>query len=568
MFILKFIYRFFKFIFLEICSFFIKFILAIFLLGFIVAIFLKNDSKDIEKGSYLTIKLSNEYKENLSITPLDFKELPTTFYGLLRKIEYSKNDSNIDGIILLTDNNKLNRAQIAELGEALKDFKKSNKKVYSYGANLDNNSFLISTYATESIMPPSASTTVNITGYNATMPYYKNIAEKVGVNFNVIHVGDYKTYGENFTHDHMTPQLKEDLDRVLNGSYNIFVQRVAKNLNMNLDTINSKILNGDLMGESSKSLKNDKLISNLSFYENFKKEKKIEKIVEIEDYEIKTKNYDNKIAIVYADGEINYNEENGIDSSKIYPEKMITLLKRAEEDKNVKGIVLRVNSPGGSALASDIIYNYIKEIKKPVYISVGNMAASGGYYISSAGKKIFANKESIVGSIGVVSLIPNFEKLSEKVGINFEEVSKGKYSDLYSLTAPMTEEKKEKIYNENLNVYKEFLNIVSTNRKIPLNELETIAQGKIWLGTEGVNNHLVDNIGGINDTIDALAKDLKLEKYCVVEVAYKEKMDDFFNAKIPFLGKASFFSLENLKNMDKEIKNNDLFYKPLMLFFF
>lgn len=568
MFILKFIYRFFKFIFLEICSFFIKFILAIFLLGFIVAIFLKNDSKDIEKGSYLTIKLSNEYKENLSITPLDFKELPTTFYGLLRKIEYSKNDSNIDGIILLTDNNKLNRAQIAELGEVLKDFKKSNKKVYSYGANLDNNSFLISTYATESIMPPSASTTVNITGYNATMPYYKNIAEKVGVNFNVIHVGDYKTYGENFTHDHMTPQLKEDLDRVLNGSYNIFVQRVAKNLNMNLDTINSKILNGDLMGESSKSLKNDKLISNLSFYENFKKEKKIEKIVEIEDYEIKTKNYDNKIAIVYADGEINYNEENGIDSSKIYPEKMITLLKRAEEDKNVKGIVLRVNSPGGSALASDIIYNYIKEIKKPVYISVGNMAASGGYYISSAGKKIFANKESIVGSIGVVSLIPNFEKLSEKVGINFEEVSKGKYSDLYSLTAPMTEEKKEKIYNENLNVYKEFLNVVSTNRKIPLNELETIAQGKIWLGTEGVNNHLVDNIGGINDTIDALAKDLKLEKYCVVEVAYKEKMDDFFNAKIPFLGKASFFSLENLKNMDKEIKNNDLFYKPLMLFFF
>lgn len=568
MFILKFIYRFFKFIFLEICSFFIKFILAIFLLGFIVAIFLKNESNDIEKGSYLTIKLSNEYKENLSITPLDFKELPTTFYGLLRKIEYSKNDSNIDGIILLTDNNKLNRAQIAELGEVLKDFKKSNKKVYSYGANLDNNSFLISTYATESIMPPSASTTVNITGYNATMPYYKNIAEKVGVNFNVIHVGDYKTYGENFTHDHMTPQLKEDLDRVLNGSYNIFVQRVAKNLNMNLDTINSKILNGDLMGESSKSLKNDKLISNLSFYENFKKEKKIEKIVEIEDYEIKTKNYDNKIAIVYADGEINYNEENGIDSSKIYPEKMITLLKRAEEDKNVKGIVLRVNSPGGSALASDIIYNYIKEMKKPVYISVGNMAASGGYYISSAGKKIFANKESIVGSIGVVSLIPNFEKLSEKVGINFEEVSKGKYSDLYSLTAPMTEEKKEKIYNENLNVYKEFLNVVSTNRKIPLNELETIAQGKIWLGTEGVNNHLVDNIGGINDTIDALAKDLKLEKYCVVEVAYKEKMDDFFNAKIPFLGKASFFSLENLKNMDKEIKNNDLFYKPLMLFFF
>lgn len=568
MFILKFIYRFFKFIFLEICSFFIKFILAIFLLGFIVAIFLKNESKDIEKGSYLTIKLSNEYKENLSITPLDFNELPTTFYGLLRKIEYSKNDSNIDGIILLTDNNKLSRAQIAELGEVLKDFKKSNKKVYSYGANFDNNSFLISTYATESVMPPSASTTVNITGYNATMPYYKNIAEKVGVNFNVIHVGDYKTYGENFTHEHMTPQLKEDLDRVLNGSYNIFVQRVAKNLNMNLNTINSKILNGDLMGESSKSLKNDKLISNLSFYENFKKEKKIEKIVEIEDYEIKTKNYDNKIAIVYADGEINYNEENGIDSSKIYPEKMITLLKRAEEDKNVKGIVLRVNSPGGSALASDIIYNYIKEMKKPVYISVGNMAASGGYYISSAGKKIFANKESIVGSIGVVSLIPNFEKLSEKVGINFEEVSKGKYSDLYSLTAPMTEEKKEKIYNENLNVYKEFLNVVSTNRKIPLNELETIAQGKIWLGTEGVNNHLVDNIGGINDTIDALAKDLKLERYCVIEVAYKEKIDDFFNAKIPFLGKASFFSLENLKNMDKEIKNNDFFYKPLMLFFF
>lgn len=568
MFVLRFIYRFFKFIFLEICSFFIKLFLGLVILALIAILILKKDVNNIEKGSYLTIKLSSPYEENYNISPFDLKENLTTFYGLLTKIRYSKNDSNIDGIILLTDNNKMSRSQILELGEVLEEFKKVNKKIYSYGANLDNNSFLISTYATESIMPPSAATTVNITGYNTTIPYYKDIADKIGVNFNVIHVGDYKTYGENFTHNHMTSQLKEDLERVLNGNYNIYIKEVAKNLKINSEKLNKKILNGDLMGESSQTLKNSKLISKLNFYEKFKKEKNIEKTIKIEDYEIKTKTSNNKIAIVYADGEINYNQEDGIENSKIYPKKIISLLKKAEGDRNIKGIVLRVNSPGGSALASDIIYNYIKELKKPVYVSVGNMAASGGYYISSAAKKIIANEGSIVGSIGVVSLIPNFEKLSEKVGINFEEVSKGKYSDLYSLTSPMTQEKKEKIYKENFNVYKEFLDVVSTNRKIPLDNLEKIAQGKIWLGIEGVNNHLVDKIGGINATIDMLAKDLNLKEYSVEEICYREKMGDFLNNNIPFLGKKAFFSLESFKNIEKDVKNNDYFYRPLMLFFF
>ncbi len=568
MFLISWILSFFKFVIREISSMIIKFAFLIFLIILAFSYFDKNKKTPIAKKSYLKIDLSKEYNETLVQSPFNFNSKNINFYQLLNNIAISKNDSNVEGLIIFLDDNSLSRTQISELGEVLNEFKTSHKPIYSYSAMLDNNSLLLSSYSNEVIMPPAASTAVNITGYNKDIPYFKNLTEKLGIDVTVVHVGDFKTYGENYTRDQMSEENRADLKRVLDKSYSFFVDDLAKNLSLDQNTLNSLVLSGDLMGESSSTLKNNKLISSLKYWEDFKKEREIENITEIENYtpSIKESVSNQKIAIIYADGEISYTASKNPTSSVITPDKFISALDKASKDDSIKGIVIRVNSPGGSALASDIICNSIKNVEKPVYVSIGSVAASGGYYISTAAKKIFADKNSITGSIGVVSLIPNFKELTDKVGVNVNDISLGKFSDLYSLTAPMTPERREKIYSSNLKVYNEFLNKVAYGRNLPLKDVENIAQGKIWLGEEAINNGLIDSIGGINKTIKTLATDLSInDNYSVVEIPYEEDLKSMFESTLlPIQTLFSLKSLTDSKNIKALIENEDMFFKPIL----
>ncbi|MGL4971015.1 MAG: signal peptide peptidase SppA [Cetobacterium sp.] len=568
MFIFKWFVHFIKFIIKEISSMIIKFSFLL-LLGVIAFNYFSNTKKTpITKKSYLKIDLSKTYGETLIQNPLSFSSKSINFYQLLKTISLSKDDSNIEGLLLFFDNNTLSKNQISELGEVLNEFKTSDKPIYSYGALMDNNSLLLSSYSTESLMPPSASTSVNISGYNKDIPYFKSLTEKLGIDVNVIHVGDFKTYGENYTKSEMSDENRSDLKRVLDKGYSYFVENLSKNLTLENSNVNSLILEGKLMGESSEVLYKNSLITTLKYWEDFKKEKNIDNITEIENYNSTLKNIstNNKIAIIYADGEINYLSSRNPTSSTITPDNFISALEKASTDSSIKGIVIRVNSPGGSALASDIIYNSIKNIEKPVYVSIGSVAASGGYYISTAAKKIFADKNSITGSIGVVSLIPNFKTLSEKVGINMNEINLGKFSDLYSLTSPMTEERNEKIYSANLKVYHEFLNRVAYGRNMSLQDVEKIAQGKIWLGEEALNNGLIDSLGSLNTTIKALATDLEIsDNYSVTEVAYEEDLKSIFESSLlPMQKILSFKSLTSTENLKSFIESEEIFFKPIL----
>ncbi|MGL4642567.1 MAG: signal peptide peptidase SppA, partial [Cetobacterium sp.] len=415
---------------------------------------------------------------------------------------------------------------------------------------------------------PSASTSVNISGYSKDIPYFKNLTEKLGIDVNVIHVGDFKTYGENYTRNEMSEENRSDLKRVLNKGYSYFVEDISKNLSIEKGSIDDAILNGELMGESSEALSKYNLITSLKYWENFKKEKNIDNIMDIESYAttLKSVSADNKIAIIYADGEINYTASRNPTASTITPDRFISALEKASEDNSIKGIVIRVNSPGGSALASDIIYNSIKNIEKPVYISIGSVAASGGYYISTAAKKIFADKNSITGSIGVVSLIPNFKTLSDKVGINMNEINLGKFADLYSLTSPMTDERKEKIYSANFKVYHEFLNRVASGRGMTIEDVEKIAQGKIWLGKEALDNGLIDSLGSLNTTVTTLATDLEIaDNFSVIEIAYEEDLKSIFEASLlPIQKILSLKNLTNTKNLKSFVENEEIFFKPIL----
>lgn len=566
MFLLKFIYRFIKFIFLEICSFFIKSLIFLIILVAIIATIVSKETPEMKKNTFLTINLDRKYNDTLIDENIPFFSKNKNFYNLIQKIKAAKSDPKVEGIILLTDNNNLSRTQIIELGSILRDFGKD-KKLISYGTSMDNNTILISSYCKNKVMPPTTSTMVSVTAYNKTLPYYKNLINKLGVSYNVIHVGDYKSFGEDYVREHMSEERKSDLTRILNTNFDLFVNEISKNYNLSTEYLKNIILDGKIMGENSRTLKKLNLISNLEYFENYIKKNNIKNILNIDDYDVNKVKSKSKIALIYASGEIIYNEKSP-KSDVISPDRLIPLLKKAEENNEIKGVVLRVNSPGGSALASNIIYDYIKNMKKPVYISVSDVAASGGYYIASAGKKIFANNESILGSIGVVSLIPNFSETAKKIGVNMDSLSLGKYSNLYSLTEPMSKENREHIYNKSVETYKEFLSCVSESRKIPIQELEKIAQGKVWLGSESKKIGLIDSIGSLEDTISALAKDNNIVSYSVEEMAYDIDFMESLNLKSKLLTTLFGESLINnlLTNESKKLYREELFFKSLTLY--
>ena len=532
----------------EIFSFLIKgFLFLIIILGIsgvVLNEFFKKDNIIIENESYIEIDLAREFREKTKNLPEILKNEDVNFYSLLKTFDSIEKDEKIKGVILKLDNLALNRGQIEELSKKIASLKSNNKIIYSYMTSVDNRNYSLASKSNEIFMPPAMSANVNITGYYTEMMYYKNLADKLGIKVNVVHVGDYKSYGEQYVKDKMSPEYKENMERLLNKVYDNFVDNISEDRRLNKNLINERILAGDLMVSEPYQLKKLGMVDELMYYEQIKEFVGKKKVISLDKYlqyvydnKKSTKKNNDKIAIIYAEGTILMGEEPRNLSDQLTPNTIITELDKALKNKNIKGIVLRVNSPGGSALASAVINNKIKEVDKvkPVYVSIGGIAASGGYYISADAKKIFADKGSLTGSIGVVSLIPNVKELVEKIDINIEELKKGEYADIYSLTNEVTKDKLDKIYASNLKVYDEFLNVVSEGRDLNREYVHSIAQGKVWLGEEALELKLVDEIGGIEDTISNLAKDLNLTHYDVIEISESLDYNSILKKYIPLI---------------------------------
>lgn len=532
----------------EIFSFLIKgFLFLIIILGIsgvVLNEFFKKDNIIIENESYIEIDLAREFREKTKNLPEILKNEDVNFYSLLKTFDSIEKDEKIKGVILKLDNLALNRGQIEELSKKIASLKSNNKIIYSYMTSVDNRNYSLATKSNEIFMPPAMSANVNITGYYTEMMYYKNLADKLGIKVNVVHVGDYKSYGEQYVKDKMSPEYKENMERLLNKVYDNFVDNISEDRRLNKNLINERILAGDLMVSEPYQLKKLGMVDELMYYEQIKEFVGKKKVISLDKYlqyvydnKKSTKKNNDKIAIIYAEGTILMGEEPRNLSDQLTPNTIIAELDKALKNKNIKGIVLRVNSPGGSALASAVINNKIKEVDKvkPVYVSIGGIAASGGYYISADAKKIFADKGSLTGSIGVVSLIPNVKELVEKIDINIEELKKGEYADIYSLTNEVTKDKLDKIYASNLKVYDEFLNVVSEGRDLNREYVHSIAQGKVWLGEEALELKLVDEIGGIEDTISNLAKDLNLTHYDVIEISESLDYNSILKKYIPLI---------------------------------
>ena len=565
----------------EIYSFFLKLFLFFALLALLiiivsVAVVSKQKESINNNYSYIMLSPTNLTDDKLQTNLLKNAKQNISFRDLTIGIETAAKDQKIKGIIIDLDRVLLTSSNIEELTPKLEAFKKANKKIYAYGSYIDNQNYSLALNADEIIMVPSSSASISITGYHYSNLYMKKLFDNLGINFEVIHIGDYKSYGENYNKETMSDGLKSELTRILDTRLNTFTKSISQNRKLDLQTINTKLLNGDLALQTPFSARDNGLIDKLEYFGQFLSRigAKEEDVIDIYSYlSIKTplkEHAKDKIAIIYAEGPITYLETSGGDIV-ITPENISQKLSELNKISNLKGVVLRVNSPGGSALGAEMIYKALSDIQVPIYVSMGSTAASGGYYISMSGDKIFADKSTITGSIGVVSILPKVNKGAEKYGVNSSSINKGKYSDVYDPFTPLDDDSRNKITQSMTETYKEFKSRVTTNRKISDAKLETLAQGRIWLGEEAKSNGLVDEIGSLDDTIKALAKTLNLTSYEVVDIYSNESFNDLISR---FLGRfgASISSsasapAEIIKVMDKYkfVEQNNgkpLYYLP------
>ena len=531
--------RFFMFTLKEIYSFFLK--LSLLFLVFFIFItsmityftFKDKNSHKFKNYNYVLFNVSQVTEDKIIGKGLfsGSEKYNISFMDILNSLDSIKENKDIKGIVIALDQVDLSSAKIEELNKKFAELKKNNKKIYAYGTYLENQNYPLATIADEIIMMPSASANVTLTGYNYTNLYYKKLLDNLGVNMEVVRIGNYKSYGENYIGDKMSDELKTELTRIFDNRYDKFINNIAKMRKIDKNTLDNDIVNGNNTSLTPFAARDKKLVDKLEGFQELTQRLGItdEKMVDIYDYyedhssEIEAKNKGNDaIAVIYAEGAIIDDSTANDNTISIAPDNIAVKLEKALETKNLKGIVLRVNSPGGSALASEIIYQTLLKAGVPIYVSMSETAASGGYYISMAGNKVFADNATITGSIGVVSMIPKFYNAQNKYGVTANSISKGKYSDMYNPFTPLTEETKTKISESMLSTYKEFKSRVSANRKIDDTILENYAQGKIWLGDEAKNIKLVDEIGGLEETINAMARDLKLKEGYRVENIYTE----------------------------------------------
>ncbi len=531
--------KFFLFTVKEVYSFFLKLsllflMLFIFMFSTVRYFESKNaKSKSSKQYSYILFNPSQLTEDKLIGNEIfgNSEKYNISFTDILNSLDNLKNNDNIKGIIIDLDNTNISSAKSEELVKKISELKNSGKKIYAFGAYIDNRNYPLATIAHEVVMIPSASAGFSLTGYNYSDLYLKKLLDNMGIGMEVVRIGDYKSYGENYTSDMMSPGLKGELTRILDNRYNKMLNNISEVRKIEKESLNNSILNGEFTNLTPFTARDKKFVDKLESFQNLTQRLNItnENITDIYNYyhekkaEIESKNEGNDtIAVIYAEGPITYNTSSD-NTIHISPENIGLKLEKALNIKNLKGIVLRVNSPGGSALASEIIYQSLQKINVPIYVSMSETAASGGYYISMAGKKIFADNATITGSIGVVSIIPKLHETQKKYGITSNSISKGKYSDIYNPFTPLSEESRNKISESMEATYKEFKSRVVSSRKIDENTLENYAQGKIWLGDEAKNINLIDGIGGLEDTINIMAKDLNLTTEYRVENIYTEK---------------------------------------------
>lgn len=537
--------QFFKFVFASIVAQIILAAIAIFLvIGMIAGLASQNPEEvKVKANSILEITMSYDMPN---------RSMPSLFFGTTSEvglndavdaIKKAKNDENIKGVFLnLTSANSMGIATLQEFRQAIADFKTSGKFVWAYSDAYSQGAYYLASVADKVYAHSEGQ--IDFRGLSNQIFFLKNALEKLGVEMQIVRHGKFKSAVEPFINEKMSPENRIQTQRYLNGLWQSMLADISKSRSLSIAELNH--IADEMLAwqpEDAKNLKLiDDVISHNEMFQLLADEVNVEKIEDLEFMELK--NYvqtpnlpiksKNRIAIIYAQGEINMG--NG-GAYEIGSENISKAIRQAANDEKIKAIVLRVNSPGGSALASDIILQEViaAKAKKPVVASFGEVAASGGYYISCGANAIFAQPTTITGSIGVFGTIPNAQKLlNEKIGVDFDGVATNTNSDFMSVSRPMSSFEQVKIQAMIERTYGTFISHVANGRKLTTVHVDSIGQGRVWCGTDAKEIGLVDEIGGLDAALAKAAELADIPDYKIVNYP-KEK--DQFSQIMEMLGK-------------------------------
>ena len=535
---------FFKIVFASMVGFLLSF-LAISLLFIFIIIGIvassEGETVQVESNSVLHVTLDRPIVERASKTPFDELDVPgfesnkkLGLNDILAAIERAKSDDNIKGIYLDVSGIQAGMATTEEIRNALVDFKKSKKFIIAYSEVYTQGAYYLASVADRIYLNPEG--LLEFTGFSSQITFFKGTLEKLEIEPQVIKVGTYKSAVEPFILDKMSDANRQQVSSFVGSMYEHFLQNVAASRKIHRDSLFA--IANQLKVQSAEDAVTHKLADGLRYkdqiIDELKKRIGIEKKEDIKAVSLasyiknnkpKPGDMNNRIAMVYASGEITGGEG---DDETIGSERISRAIRKARTDEKVKAVVLRVNSPGGSALASDVIWREVALTKKvkPVIVSMGDVAASGGYYIACAADSIFAEPNTITGSIGVFGIIPNMQKFfNNKLGITFDGVKTAEHADLGTVTRPLTDAERLIIQKEVNRIYNTFTKRVAEGRKKTQAYVDQIGQGRVWSGTEAQKNGLVDRLGNIDDAIRSAAKMAKLKDYKLV--AYPAQRDPF-----------------------------------------
>ena len=533
-------------------------VLSTFILIFVIVLSFKEPVKAVNNNSYIVL----DY-------PFELKEKPQTimpgFFGLsgnniqlldmLRSIRHASTDDKIKGILINADLSHFQRTHIEELGKELEKFRDKGKKVYAWFSSGYNNNYLLGIYADEIYMPESSSALLTLQGYDITSPYMKKGLDKLGIDFNVIHTGNYKGTGENLVKNEISEESSEKYRSIYNSIFDKNMEEISRRRKIEKNVLISLISSGKTIMMTAKEAESSGFIDGFANFNELEERSKNK--ISIIDYAktLQASPSANKIAVIYAEGTIY--DTDGIDpfgNDIVSAESFISDIEKIKRDIDIKAVVIRINSPGGSSLASEMMLKEIIKLKKekPVYISMGPTAASGGYYISSEGTEIFTSDTTITGSIGVVSILMNYESLAENLGIKFETVKKFKYDDIFSSYRKPTSDEIEIMRRTNRKVYDEFVAHVIKGRKIPENKIDGLAEGRLWTGSQAVKNRLADHIGGLYDAIEYASKQNHINDYQIVSYPVPESFISKIMNESPISNKNAL--IKELINGEKDTK--------------
>lgn len=510
------------------------------ILGFICIIGMiasSNSKPTLKDNAVMVLKLQGQIEDRSEdnwlgeLTGEQFNNLGMN--KILSSIRKAKDEEKVKGIYLETGILESDYATLQEIRNALADFKKSGKWIIAYGDALSQGGYYLASVANKVYVNPEGN--VDWHGIASQPQYIKDVAAKFGVHFTVVKVGKYKSYTETYTEDKMSDANREQVSRYIGGLWQQMLADVSKSRNISKDSLN-RYADGLMVFDDTQLLKSRKMVDGFCYYDEIRDVVKrqlglkTDETINQVDYNDVDMAIDDsnlmgeEIAVYYCQGTIVRMETPSIYGSEqqIVSTKVIKDLQELADNSQVKAVVLRINSGGGDAYASEQIWRAVKELnkKKPVVVSMGGMAASGAYYMSMGAQYIMAQPTTLTGSIGIFGALPDFSDLmTKKLGFKYDEVKTNRNSAYASagMSRPWSAEEITTMQNYVNRGYNLFRKRVAEGRKMSTEQVEKIAQGRVWLGTDAKNIKLIDGFGGLNDAIDKAAELAHLSSYQAVE---------------------------------------------------